>query len=464
LPQLASAVRSVKAALRKAAPFLDRSGALLSLETYLLSSEHRILVVSQDGAELRPTGGFAGSFGIVEVGPEGVRLDTYRDVYTLPDPPGRVTPPPGARFTKDFGFRDANWWIDFPTSARAMLKFWRRYRQPPVDGIVVVDTVAMKYLLEVLGPLKVPDYSETFTAENLLGRLLYYTQGAGRSLGRGKNGHKGVLVALAAELEKRVLEAGPTDLVRSALAMAEAADGKHVQMYFANPGAEAAVVALGWSGQIAPPAGTTDLLAVSNAMNLGSKINMAMKKTIDYEVALKPDRSAESTLVLGYSNVGSYAVPGASVFRDWLRVYRAPGTVIAKGDRPVESGLPTEVRTFSVGRGQTRKETVVSRVPAALRSGSTQGAIASSVPTGGGPPSMPSGASYYRLFIVRQADLEEIPTSVSITPPHGWRVSSVSARLAASGETLPATTEDRRARLALPLPGDVIFDVWLAPS
>jgi hypothetical protein len=311
--------------------------------------------------------------------------------------------------------------------------------------LIVVDTVAMKYLLEVLGPVRAPGYPGTFTANNLLERVLYYTQGEGRRVLRNSAGNKAVLVALAGELEKRVLNAGPADLSRSAFALAKAADAKHVQMYFTNPQAQAAAVALGWSGRIAPPADATDLLAVSNAMNLGGKVNMAMKKTIVYEVALKPDHSGESTLVLGYSNTGPYPLSDRPWFRDWLRVYRSPGTVLVPGRtgyNTVESGFPTAVRTFSVGRGQKHVETLVSRVPGAWTTG---------------------GGSRYKLFLVRQADLEDIPTTVRIAPPPGWRVSGASARLAASGWALPATTESGRTRLALPLAGDVVLDVSLAP-
>ena len=75
--------------------------------------------------------------------------------------------------------------------------------QPPVDGIVAIDTVAMKYLLEALGPVRVPSYSETFTADNLLPRLLYYTQ----VTAQGRKDRKGVLVALATEVEQRMLRA-----------------------------------------------------------------------------------------------------------------------------------------------------------------------------------------------------------------------------------------------------------------
>jgi len=178
---LASAVRSVQDTLREVVPSGSRGRAMLELGTYLLSGNHRILVVSQDGAELRPTGGWAGSFGIVTVGTDGVQLESYRDVFVLPDPPGVVTPPPGALQTTDFNFRNANWWLDFPTSASKMLEFWNAYGQEPVDGIVVIDTVVMSDLLEIVGPITVPVHNETFTSENLLG--LPHAGREGRSVG-----------------------------------------------------------------------------------------------------------------------------------------------------------------------------------------------------------------------------------------------------------------------------------------
>ena len=126
------------------------------------------------------------------------------------------------------------------------------------------------------------------------------------------------------------MKPSPGDLAKSALALGKAADAKHVQMYFTDPGAQAAVDALGWSGRVAPPAGTTDVVAISNAMNKPGKVNFAMKKSIDYDVQLQPDRSAETTLVLGYANTGPYRRSLPADFRDWLRVYRIPGTVFPR--------------------------------------------------------------------------------------------------------------------------------------
>jgi hypothetical protein len=464
-PRLAKAVHSLKDALSGVAPFLDRSRSLLALERYLLSSQRRILVISQNSAELRPTGGFAGTYGILDLGPQGFSLEKYADVYTLLDPPGRVTPPPGARMTNDFGFRDANWWIDFPTSARSMLGFWDQYGQKPVDGIIAIDVITVRDLLEVFGPVTVPSYNATFTAQNLLGKLLYLVEvksGGGPT-------KKGVLVALANELEQRMLSASPGELARAALVLARSADAKHAQFYFTDGDAESAVEQAGWSGAIAPPEGTTDLLAVSNAMTKPGKVNIAMKKRAVYSVALQPDGSAETTLVLSYTNSApaSFSL-SSSVFRDYLRVYRASGTVLTPGavisssgaTVTVENGLPVVAHEFSLLRGASHTETVVTRVAAAWSAGLPIVLPRSPEPasvTGSASPS--DGVSHYRLFIVRQADLQDIPTSVTVTVPQGWRVSGVTAWKTASGETLNTVAEEEVARLSLPLDGDVVLDV-----
>jgi hypothetical protein len=455
IPPLARAARTIQDAKLKTAPLVARSRALLKLKSYLFSADRRIIVVSQDAAELRPTGGWAGSFGIVNTGPSGVRLESYQDVFVLPNPRVHVDMPQGALQSTNFNFRNANWWIDFPTSAQTMLAFWLEAKQPPVDGIVVIDPVVMADLLEIVGPITLPQHKETFTSRNLLDRMLYLTQ----TLKGGQPDRKNVLVELATELEKRVFEASPGDVAKSALALGKAADAKHVQMYFTDPVAQAAVDSLRWSGRVAPPPGTSDVVVISNAMNKQGKVNIAMKKTIDYNVQLKPDHSADTTLVLGYANALPYgkSMNLGSEFRDWLRVYRTPGTIFpatrldgSKTTTLTEFGFPAEARLFSVFRGQTRTETLTARVPDALRIGT-------------GKP-LADKTARYRLYVVRQADLEDIPTTVRVTAPPGWRVYSASARLVASGASLPVKTEDDRVSMTIPLSGDLLLDVALAPD
>jgi hypothetical protein len=240
-----------------------------------------------------------------------------------------------------------------------------------------------------------------------------------------------------------------------ALAYEKSADAKHIQMYFTDGSVQGSVEALGWSGRVAPPAGTTDVLAISNKMMVPGKVNYAMRKTIDYEVGLRPGGSADTTLVLGYANTGSYL---PTVFKDLLRVYRTPGTVFpsavpggGKTQTTTGFGFPAEMRTFYVLRGRSRVETLTARVPDALRGGS---AVAKA----------PGGAEDYELYMVRQDDLEDVPATVTVTVPPGWRVTGASAQFTASGASVPVTVERDRARLVLPLSGDVELVVRVASS
>ena len=438
LPPLEKAVDSLRSSLSDYAPALERGRRMLPLLTYI-GTDRRILVVSQDGAELRPTGGFAGSYGVVRVGPSGVKLETYHDVYDLPNS-GRITPPPGALMSKHFGFRDANWWLDFPTSARSMLGFWKAAGQAPVDGIVAIDTVMMEDVLAVTGPVEVAKFHQTFTADNLLNRLLYLVEI--------KKVGKGVLSALAQQLEQRVLDSDVATLAKSADALKKAADSKHLQAYLADPAAEEALELLGWSGSAALPPHGTDLLAISNAMTKPGKVNTGMYKTVRYGIGLHADGSADSTLVLTYANTAPFPLSLPSIFRDWLRVYRAPGTVFVSRQRgsavstTTEFGLPAEIRTFTLLRGQRTTQTLLARIPAAIAGGGTNGS---------GPT--------YRLRVIRQNDLQEVPTTITVTAPPGWRVAGASARYTAPGTPTPVTVQGGRVTLSVGLWGDLELDV-----
>jgi hypothetical protein len=440
---LAKEVVSAQSTLRRLAPVLDRGRALLPVLSYLASGDRRVLVVSQDGAELRPTGGFMGSYGIIDIGPQGFKLEKYADIYTFPSQPG-----------KGAAFHSGNQMIDFPSSARAILGVWHSLGQPPVDGVIVIDTVAVQDLLAAVGPVDVPGYGEPFTSANLLERLLYLVE-----VEKGNQpDRKNVLGDLAAKLITRVLEAGSGEMARSALALGNAADAKHVQMYFTDPDVRSSIETLGWSGRIAPPTGTTDMVAISNTMRIAGKVNFAMHKTIDYEVGLRQDRSAETTLVLSYANTGSYMPQLPSIFSDRLRVYRSLGAVFpsaapggGKTLTGVGFGFPLEERYFTLLRGQSCTETLTARIPDALRVDTVSAAAS-------------GGVADYRLHVVRQDDLEDIVTTVTVTAPPGWRVTGASARLTASGASVPVTVERDNVRMAVPLSGDLDLDVRLTSS
>ncbi|MDO8584492.1 MAG: DUF4012 domain-containing protein, partial [bacterium] len=130
------------------------------------------LFVFQNHTELRPTGGFMGSIAQVDMDrgdikriwvPGGGPYDLRNQLKV------RVSPPAPLQLLRDrWEFEDANWFPDFPTSAEKINWFWSKSGQPTLDGVIAVNATIMEKLLLITGPIEMPEYGKTITAENFL--------------------------------------------------------------------------------------------------------------------------------------------------------------------------------------------------------------------------------------------------------------------------------------------------------
>ena len=132
----------------------------------------RYLIVFQNNTELRATGGFIGSYALVDFAngklrnieiPPGGPYDlqgSLQETVVSPEPLHIVNP--------KWQFQDANWFPDFPTSAKKVNWFWSHAGQPTLDGVIAVNESLMEKLLTVTGPIDMPEYGKTITAENFL--------------------------------------------------------------------------------------------------------------------------------------------------------------------------------------------------------------------------------------------------------------------------------------------------------
>jgi len=57
--------------------------------------------------------------------------------------------------------RDANWWADFPATARQAADLWRINNNTPIDGVIAVTEKGVIDLLAAMGPV------ETLTGTNI---------------------------------------------------------------------------------------------------------------------------------------------------------------------------------------------------------------------------------------------------------------------------------------------------------
>ncbi|MGI8552520.1 MAG: DUF4012 domain-containing protein, partial [Dehalococcoidia bacterium] len=139
---------------------------------------HTYAIVGQNSAELRPTGGFPGTMGIVQFANGELTQQDYRSIYDYdPDNRGasRPLPPAPAPIAEHLGIagwhiQDATWSPDFPTSARSLRAFLDYDTGTRVDGVIAFDSYAVQELLRALGPVDVTidGQTEHFTADNWL--------------------------------------------------------------------------------------------------------------------------------------------------------------------------------------------------------------------------------------------------------------------------------------------------------
>ncbi|GAJ02563.1 unnamed protein product, partial [marine sediment metagenome] len=137
------------------------------------------LLLLQDNLELRPTGGFISSYGLITFA-NGKLLDfQIRDIYATDNQlKGRVKPPlPLEKYLgeKSWYFRDSNWDPHFPASGVKAEWFLKTAIERDVDGVIAFNFNFLQKILQALGPVELLESGEKITTDNLLERAGYYS-------------------------------------------------------------------------------------------------------------------------------------------------------------------------------------------------------------------------------------------------------------------------------------------------
>ncbi|MBA2954565.1 DUF4012 domain-containing protein [Nocardioides sp. CGMCC 1.13656] len=162
----------------------DAADALRNADTALrvlpgmlgASRPQHYLLVFQNNAEIRATGGIPGSSALLSADDGRLSLESQSAGGTLPRRNTPVLPITGAEealFGPQVGtfFVDANLTPDFPRAARLLAARWQE-EEPgtALDGVIALDPVAMSYLLAGTGPVQAE--GRTLTQENAVSELL----------------------------------------------------------------------------------------------------------------------------------------------------------------------------------------------------------------------------------------------------------------------------------------------------
>jgi hypothetical protein len=165
-------------ATRQAADALaSAETATLALPAMLGSEGPRnYLLLFQNNAEIRATGGLPGSWALAHADNGEVELveqGTAADFPLTQQPVLPLTEEEISVYGDELGtaFQNPGLSPDFPRAAELWNAHWAlRFPGTFLDGVIALDPVAMSYLLDGTGPVPVGD--QTLTSDNILGELL----------------------------------------------------------------------------------------------------------------------------------------------------------------------------------------------------------------------------------------------------------------------------------------------------
>jgi hypothetical protein len=322
LPPVSRPAKAMRAELTRSRKELGAAGGGLTLLADLTgpAADVRLLFLAQDTLELRPTGGFIGSFGILHFFRGTVTLEKYQDAQELPAPQPEATAPLElARWLpKAWGLTNANWWPDFPTSAAAAGELFQRQGGGRVDGVLAMTELATARLIGALGAIQLPGYPKPVTEEGFDRRVIYEVE-LKRPLDQPR---KKFLVELSTAVFDRLFNLPAAKLPAVTDAVRRSIGAGDIQLWFTDPGRQKLLTGTVVAGQL--PRTDRDLLMVVDANLLAGKANLDVRKSVDYRV----ERDGEGRLVgrvrVEIRNEGAKS-PLNLFYRSHLRIYAPAG-------------------------------------------------------------------------------------------------------------------------------------------
>jgi hypothetical protein len=178
LPQVQDGLNRLKTALVQARNQVAVADDVTRIVPGILgeSVPRTFLVLFQNNAELRSTGGIPGAAAEIHVDHGHITLarqSAAKDIRKFPEPVLPLADQTKGLYGEITGqyFQDVNLVPQFPLTARLAAEMWKQQFGTQVDGVVSLDPVALGYLLQATGPVKLPT-GETLDSNNAVRLLL----------------------------------------------------------------------------------------------------------------------------------------------------------------------------------------------------------------------------------------------------------------------------------------------------
>jgi hypothetical protein len=330
--------------IRDGKPILTKTSWLLGKD-----APRNYLMIFQNNAELRPSGGFWTAYGTLTVSNGKITPGVSDDIYSLDAQLNSTIPAP--RPIKAYhinvpylNLRDMNLSPDFPTDAAIFLDNYQKITKSKskIDAVVALDTQVLVDIVKVIGRVGVPGWGN-FSAEpdkrcDGCPQIIYQLEWiAGRPRNYIEKDRKGFMGPLMHSLLANAMGSEKSKISPLVQAGLNNIHQKHIMLYFPDTQMQQAAELANIGGKITTPA-NTDYLHINMANMSSAKTNLFLKHKVKHEIISKNGK-VEHKITITYTNPSRASncnlekgdlCLNAPKYREWFRFYTPTGSKLDK--------------------------------------------------------------------------------------------------------------------------------------
>lgn len=292
-------------------------------------AERTYLFILENNREMRPSGGFIGTYGILKI--ENAEIKTFftDNSYNLDQPFNTKlnieSPAPMKQYMNQpkWFFRDSNWWPDWPTSAEQAEWFYEQEGgKEKLDGVIAITPTVIENLIGVLGEFKVGDM--VFNQKNFWEKLQYEVEFGYNEKGVATSDRKDIIGDLGQQMLARLFTLPMSEWTELIDLVSEEVKQKQILLYFNDAPMQALAVENGWAGQVKDFSGDYFMLVDANLAAL--KTDSVMARTVKY--TLTPESGTDGYVAeaaVTYQNLGTFSWK-TTRYRTYTRLYVPAGS------------------------------------------------------------------------------------------------------------------------------------------
>lgn len=363
--------------LDKAVPL---SQMIPALAGYPVQADYLVMIQNND--ELRPTGGFLGTYGILKIKDGDILSFNTHDIYHLDMPVENkmnIEPPEPIKkyLNRRWYLRDANWSPDWPAAAKTIEQFYQKEsglnaqaeKIPEFSGVLAITPKLITDFLKITGPITVE--AQAYDQNNFQDLLQYRVEKGYLVLAVSAWQRKEVIGQIAEKLKIKIFDLPPERWPEIINATINNLTEKNLLLYLTDSQLEGIAAQNGWAGEIKNYYG--DYLMVVDANLAALKTDAVMSRRLNYKVSeMASGLMAKLTLDYAHNGPPDWKT---SVYKSYTRVYAPLGSQLTKISgyeaKEIDTGSEAGKTWFgfylTVEPGKIKSLTVEYKLPSAIK-------------------------------------------------------------------------------------------------